>query len=146
MVGNTGTLMTMRIVRSKLRKRDESSATAAGNVTIEAQQTHGPQNRSIISDNQDQQIFTSGIANDDNINNSVELETITFTRTSGSCSTTNGWVFPPKAPSPNIYNCDNHVSTKFLYFVIFIFEIVMQEYNFLYAYIFISYNCYSRNK
>lgn len=121
MVGNTGTLMTMRIVRSKLRKRDESSAPGASSVSIESQQTHGHQNRGVISDS-DQQIFTSGIEND-NANNSVELETITFTRTSGGCNATNGWVFPPKAPSPNVYNCGNHVSTEFLYFVLLINEV-----------------------
>lgn len=116
MVGNTGTLMTMRIVRSKLRKRDDSSPASA--VTIEAQQQHGLQSRSNSSDNnyyhenQDQQIFTTTSMTDDNgnntSNNSVELESITFTRTSGGCNASNGWVFPPKAPSPNIYNCINH--------------------------------------
>lgn len=120
MVGNTGTLMTMRIVRSKLRKRDESSPASA--VTIESQQQqHGLQIRSHSSDNnyynesQDQQMFTTSSMTDSNgnntSNNSVELESITFTRTSGGCTTSNGWVFPPKAPSPNIYNDINHVST-----------------------------------
>lgn len=119
MVGNTGTLMTMRIVRSKLRKRDESSATAATAVTIEAQQQqHGHQSRSNSSDNNhyhethDQQIFTTTIAMSDgndnkSTNSSMELEAITFARTSG-CNRSNGWVFPPKAPSPNISNCVNH--------------------------------------
>lgn len=121
MVGNTGTLMTMRIVRSKLRKRDESSATTATTVTIESPQ-HGHHNRSNRSsdnnhyrENQDQQIFSTTTISDGNDNNNstsncMELEAITFARTSGGCNTSNAWVFPPKAPSPNIYNCANHVS------------------------------------
>ncbi|XP_046804296.1 uncharacterized protein LOC111683110 isoform X2 [Lucilia cuprina] len=107
-------IILVAVTINKLRKRDESITTTA--VSIESQQ-HGRQSRSNSSDNNhyheahDQQIFTNSTAMTDcNDNSALELETITFARTSGGCNTTNGWVFPPKAPSPNISNCANHDS------------------------------------
>lgn len=117
MVGNTGTLMTMSI-RSKLRKRDEPFPPVNTFVNIEAQQHDvGRRSRTNSLDNnqydevRDQQLkfFKS---DNTSTNSSLEIETITFTRTSGGRSTPNSWIFPPKAPSPNIYNCINHVSTQ----------------------------------
>ncbi|KAL9893786.1 putative uncharacterized protein DDB_G0272194 isoform X2 [Glossina fuscipes] len=59
----------------------------------------------------------NSISNNSNNNNNHHLhphngiifeepDSVTFVRTSGV--TTNGWIFPPKAPTPNIYNCINH--------------------------------------
>ncbi|XP_037809856.1 uncharacterized protein LOC119602417 isoform X2 [Lucilia sericata] len=110
-------IILVAVTINKLRKRDESITTTA--VSIESQQ-HGRQSRSNSSDNNHyhethEQIFTNSTAmtdgNDNNsANSTMELETITFARTSGGCNASNGWVFPPKAPSPNISNCVNHDS------------------------------------
>uniref|UniRef100_A0A1B0AHF2 Uncharacterized protein n=1 Tax=Glossina pallidipes TaxID=7398 RepID=A0A1B0AHF2_GLOPL len=154
MVGSTGTLMTMRLVRSKLRKREESSSPSP--TALEAQQQYTLQTRfsSLDSTNcghehhlqrhQEQQLFNTtpsiiasaltegnGHLNNNNNNNNSnnnnnnnnnhhhhhlhphngivfeEPDAVTFVRTSGV--TTNGWIFPPKAPTPNIYNCINHI-------------------------------------
>ncbi|XP_037955810.1 putative mediator of RNA polymerase II transcription subunit 29 isoform X3 [Teleopsis dalmanni] len=46
-----------------------------------------------------------------NCNHNTNLEQqdqITFIRTNGVGPTNNSWVFPPKAPTPNIYNCSNN--------------------------------------
>lgn len=162
MVGSTGTLLTMRLVRSKLRKREESSL--ASPATIEAQQTNfGPNSRTnsagsnCSNSNQHQQhhhqsqIFTTSAAlvegnnatnlalnnnlsnhqNSNHLNNNNNNEEqqqqqhVTFTRTSGIGSNnvvvSNGWVFPPKAPTPNIYNCSNNFVSFTLIFHYFYF-------------------------
>ncbi|KAM7359557.1 uncharacterized protein ACRADG_000044 isoform 2-T2 [Cochliomyia hominivorax] len=114
-------IILVAVTINKLRKRDESSVNATTTVTTEAQQP-GHHSRSNSSDNhqyhenQDQQIFTTTTTiSDENCNNnstnsSMVLETVTFSRTSGGCNRSSAWVFPPKAPSPNIYNCTNHDS------------------------------------
>lgn len=188
MVGSTSAIMKVRLVRSKLRKREESSS--ASPTDIEAQQQHQHQHqqqyalhtRVSFADSNGHQIGASnggyrqgsksnairntningltieavaannknnqnskvsnncchnnvnGYSNTDsnsaspvqNINNNCKKDSkededsVTFTRTSGSSVgvTSNGWVFPPKAPTPHIYNCMTQVSSNLSLFII----------------------------
>lgn len=141
MVGSTGSLMSMRLVRSKLRKREETASASPAN--IEAQTTNfGPHNRSHSSpdsrcssgSSQPQQprqhqnqspVSTerateslvasnnaANLAHNNNTNTTSNHQEVSFIRTGGGNNggvVTNGWVFPPKAPTPNIYNCSNNL-------------------------------------
>uniref|UniRef100_U5ENX3 Uncharacterized protein n=1 Tax=Corethrella appendiculata TaxID=1370023 RepID=U5ENX3_9DIPT len=75
MVGSTGTLMTMRLVRSKLRKREESVSP----VNVEAQQVCPP------------------AAADTQTTNTPS------TNSFSSYNPSSVWVFPPLPPQPNLY-------------------------------------------
>lgn len=99
--GNTGTL-TMRLVRSKLRKqRDERRSTSPTNI---AEEDH--------HENEDDQPPETGVTN--NCSTVIkDHQHVTFLRTSGVSSQTAGhadvtaiteWTFPPKAPVPHIYH------------------------------------------
>lgn len=132
MVGSTGTLMTMRLVRSKLRKREEtSSASPATNIeaqttTFATSPTQQQQHRNSTSSqcsntsSQHQQIFTTSSSTTSfEANHNQNNANLNSQTSNGNCNGTtvtivrqsppsNGWVFPPKAPTPNIYNCNNH--------------------------------------
>lgn len=82
MVGSTGTLMTMRLVRSKLRKREESSSSSG---SLEAAQV-------IPSSEQHQQQQQPPAA-------------IAYRQSPASV-----WVFPPLPPQPNIFCTNSQVS------------------------------------
>lgn len=135
MVGSTGTLMTMRLVRSKLRKREETSVSPVNieaqttATTITTQQQHHHHNNhhnnyhhqpsqvlSITTKNteqQQQQQQQSGCNGQQQQSNNNQP--IAYRQNPSSV-----WVFPPLPPQPNIYNCANHhVSTnkKFNYFI-----------------------------
>jgi len=102
MVGNKNGLMTIRLVRSKLRKREDAALTTA---RIEAQQTFNPAaNRLNVT-------FNNNNIESGNANANDTKDKVTFVRTAGVDPVniinieTNNWVFPPKAPTPNIYQC-----------------------------------------
>uniref|UniRef100_A0A0K8TP60 Uncharacterized protein n=1 Tax=Tabanus bromius TaxID=304241 RepID=A0A0K8TP60_TABBR len=82
MVGSTGTLMTMRLVRSKLRKREDTSVSP---VNVESQTT-------TTTANSTPQVLTP-----EQTNNAP----IAFRQSPSSV-----WVFPPLPPQPNLY-CAN---------------------------------------
>lgn len=151
MVGSTGTLMTMRLVRSKLRKREETtSASPATNIEAQtttfannnhySQQHHQQHNnyhhnnhrnstssQCSNSSSQNQQMFSTSSSttsfeanhnqnnaymNNNNLQSTINSNgncngttTVTFVRQSPAPT---DWVFPPKAPTPNIYNCSNN--------------------------------------
>lgn len=88
MVGSTGTLMTMRLVRSKLRKRDETSVSP---VSVEAQTTTTQPPTTVPS-----QVLSAEQTAQNNA-------PIAYRQNPSSV-----WVFPPLPPQPNIYCTNNH--------------------------------------
>lgn len=131
MVGSTGTLMTMRLVRSKLRKREETSSVSPA--TIEAAQTTTyatatPQQNGHVNGNAKK--HTNGLttsASDSNVvlNNTGNGNLNNFNGSSdpsfNSSNQNSVWVFPPLPPQPNIYNCNNNiVSRVFLLYIFYV--------------------------
>lgn len=84
MVGSTGTLLTMRLVRSKLRKREESSVSP---VSVEAQHVHHNNHHNLNHHHH------SSL----NSNHNQEQQAPVAYRQSPSSV----WVFPPLPPQPN---------------------------------------------
>lgn len=164
MVGSTSAIMKVRLVRSKLRKREESSSASPTDIEAQQQQqqqyalhtrvsfadsnghhiaalnSHRQGSKStalrntnlnggltieaVAANNNkkgiDNYCYTSD-SNSNSYDNSMshssiknakeEDESVTFARTSGGVGvTSNGWVFPPKAPTPHIYHCMTQVS------------------------------------
>lgn len=119
MVGSTGTLMTMRLVRSKLRKREETSS--ASPATIEAAQTttYAPQqngqlngsakkqSNGLTTSASDSNVVLSNTGNG-NLNNLNGSSDPSF----NSSNQNSVWVFPPLPPQPNIYNCNNNIVSR----------------------------------
>lgn len=168
MVGSASTLMKVRLIRSKLRKREESSSASPTDIEAQQQQQqqhyalrtrvsfadsnshhiaalngHRQGSKSSLANKTNKSGLTieavaasnksvnschsslSGYCSNDSNSTSEEHsnndnckkdkgeceETVTFARTSGIGGvTSNGWVFPPKAPTPNIYHCMTQVS------------------------------------
>lgn len=125
MVGSTGTLMTMRLVRSKLRKREETSS--ASPATIEAAQTTTyttttPQQNGHLNGNaknkQSNGLTTSVsdsnvVLNNGNVNGNLNNFNGSSDPSFNSSNPNNVWVFPPLPPQPNIYNCNNNIVSTF---------------------------------
>lgn len=107
MVGSNGTLMTMRIVRSKLRKREESSVSpvTATNVEAATQPSHYHQNNNNSSSNNHHHNHHSSSNNHQQqhhqqLENGYSVPTPVAFRQSPSSV----WVFPPLPPQPNLYS------------------------------------------
>lgn len=111
MVGSNGTLMTMRIVRSKLRKREESSVSpvTATNVEAATQPSHYHQNNNNSSSNNHHHNHHSSSNNhqqqqhhqqQQQLENGYSVPTPVAFRQSPSSV----WVFPPLPPQPNLYS------------------------------------------
>lgn len=105
MVGSNGTLMTMRIVRSKLRKREESSVSpvTATNVEAATQPSHYHQNNNNSSSNNHHHNHHSSSNNNQQhhqLENGYSVPTPVAFRQSPSSV----WVFPPLPPQPNLYS------------------------------------------
>lgn len=127
MVGSTGTLMTMRLVRSKLRKREETSS--ASPATIEAAQTttYAPQQNGHVNGSakkqsnglttsaSDSNVVLSNTGNG-NLNNLMNGSSDPSFNSSNQNSV---WVFPPLPPQPNIYNCNNNIVSRVLFCFMF---------------------------
>lgn len=108
MVGSNGTLMTMRIVRSKLRKREESSVSpvTATNVEAATQPSHYHQNNNNSSSNNHHHNHHSSSNNNQQHHQQQQLENgysvptpVAFRQSPSSV-----WVFPPLPPQPNLYS------------------------------------------
>lgn len=117
MVGSNGTLMTMRIVRSKLRKREESSVSpvTATNVEAATQPSHYHQNNNNSSSNNHHHNHHSSSNNHQQqhhqqLENGYSVPTPVAFRQSPSSV----WVFPPLPPQPNLYsyNANSQVSNS----------------------------------
>ncbi|EDW83958.2 uncharacterized protein Dwil_GK13882 [Drosophila willistoni] len=115
--GNTGTL-TMRLVRSKLRKREEtlSAATTNATTTIEIHEENA--NTEQPSMEHQQQCQSNPESNNNSkaaiVKNNKNGQQVTFVRTQGTGTNdhvnvidNSEWTFPPKAPTPHIYHCIN---------------------------------------
>ncbi|XP_017463640.1 PREDICTED: uncharacterized protein LOC108357056 [Rhagoletis zephyria] len=132
MFGGTENFMTMRCVRNKLRKRDDTPSPI---IQEKAARLDMNFDRTLANYNctcQHGQIpNTWDVSSNDNIargfslekNMFVEHKRVSFVRTSGIQMANvimpsdinpinTKWVFPPKAPTPNICNCLNDVSNK----------------------------------
>lgn len=106
MVGSTG-VMTMRLIRSKIRKREDSSVVDTVNVETPLPHQRHTNHHHHHSSNQQyhqnlQQQYQNGKTASDHPQNN------------NNCNQTNNnnsgvWVFPPLPPQPNIYSV-NHVS------------------------------------
>lgn len=122
MVGSTGTLMTMRLVRSKLRKREETSS--ASPATIEAAQTTYT---TTPSPQQNGHLNGSAKKQSNGLTTSASESNVALSNTgNGTLTNLNGssdpsfnssnqnsvWVFPPLPPQPNIYNCNNNIVSR----------------------------------
>lgn len=83
MVGSTGTLMTMRLVRSKLRKREESSVSPANVESTQGEQHH----------------------HNNHLQQQQQAIPVAFRQNPSSV-----WVFPPLPPQPNICYTNSQVS------------------------------------
>lgn len=129
MVGSTGTLMTMRLVRSKLRKREETSSVSPA--TIEAAQTTTyattPQQNGHLNGSAKKQLTTS--ASDSNVvlsntgNGTLNNLNASSDPSFNSSNQNSVWVFPPLPPQPNIYNCNNNIVSRVscsLYIILYI--------------------------
>lgn len=129
MVGSNGTLMTMRLVRSKLRKREESSTVSpvtAGNVEAPPHhhhhhhnhhhQHHHPHSHHQLHHNgtshpqQQQNNSSSNHHHQQNGGSSPETGYSVPTPIAFRQSPSTVWVFPPLPPQPNIYNASSQVS------------------------------------
>lgn len=125
MVGSTGTLMTMRLVRSKLRKREETSTVSPA--TIEAAQTttyatSTPQQNGHLNGNAKKHPngLTTSASDSNVVLNNAANGTLTNLNGSSdpsfnSSNQNSVWVFPPLPPQPNIYNCNNNIVSSFFY-------------------------------
>ena len=94
MVGSTGTLMTMRLVRSKIRKREEESSSPPAHhspVPHHNNNFHYPHQLRDVS-------ATTPVANG---NGGIITQNGDFKQ-----NPSNVWVFPPLPPQPNI--CANN--------------------------------------
>ena len=130
MVGSNGTLMTMRLVRSKLRKREESSTVSpvtAGNVEAPPHhhhhhhnhhhQHHHPHSHHQLHQNgtshpqqqQQQNNSSSNHHHQQNGGSSPETGYSVPTPIAFRQSPSTVWVFPPLPPQPNIYNASSQV-------------------------------------
>lgn len=104
MVGSTG-LMKMRLIRSKIRKREDSSVVSA--VDSRFHVPHGHQNGHQQQFHQNlTQVVHQGQANAA-ANNKASAEPV---QQQNSNNGNGAWVFPPLPPQPNIYGF-NQVST-----------------------------------
>lgn len=109
MVGSNGTLMTMRLVRSKLRKREESSVSPVTNVeAAPPSSNHTNHHHHNSNNNHHHNNHHSSSNNNNNYNNhhSSQLENgysvptpVAFRQSPSSV-----WVFPPLPPQPNLYH------------------------------------------
>lgn len=121
MVGSTGTLMTMRLVRSKLRKREETSSVSPA--TIEAAQT----TTYATTPQQNGHLNGSAKKQSNGLTTSASDSNVVLSNTgNGTLNNLNGssdpsfnssnqnsvWVFPPLPPQPNIYNCNNNIVSR----------------------------------
>lgn len=111
MVGSNGTLMTMRLVRSKLRKREESSVSPVTATNVEAPPSHHQQNHHSSNNNNHHHNHHSSSVNNGSQQqeNGYSVPTPVAFRQSPSSV----WVFPPLPPQPNLYsyNANSQVST-----------------------------------
>lgn len=110
MVGSNGTLMTMRLVRSKLRKREESSVSPVTATNVEAappssnhnnHHNHHQNNNSSSTNNHHHSNHHSSSNNHSSqLENGYSVPTPVAFRQSPSSV----WVFPPLPPQPNLYH------------------------------------------
>lgn len=124
MVGSTGTLMTMRLVRSKLRKREESSVSA---VSVEASQEHQIHHQQLNNNihhhhqlqqqQQQNQLNNNNSSSNNQQNGQIHIQiqpqqqqpahqqvpAIAYRQNSV-------WVFPPLPPQPNLFCTSSQVS------------------------------------
>lgn len=113
MVGSNGTLMTMRLVRSKLRKREESSVSPVTATNVEAPPSHHHQNNSSSYNNSNHHHNHHSSSNHNNHQHQLENGYSVPTPVAFRQSPSSVWVFPPLPPQPNIYsyNANSQVST-----------------------------------
>lgn len=107
MVGSNGTLMTMRLVRSKLRKREESSVSPVTATNIEAPPLHHHQqqnNHHTSSNNNHHHNHHSSSNNNNNSHQQLENGYSVPTPVAFRQSPSSVWVFPPLPPQPNLYS------------------------------------------
>ena len=100
MVGSTGTLLTMRLVRSKLRKREESSSPVsmeAAQVQHSSTEQHNNNNNNNNNNHHQQQ------------QQQQQQQTIA-TPIAYRQNPSSVWVFPPLPPQPNIFCTNSQVS------------------------------------
>lgn len=109
MVGSNGTLMTMRLVRSKLRKREESSVSpvpATNNVEAAPPSSnhnnthHNHHHSSSTNNHHHNNHHSSSNNNSSQLENGYSVPTPVAFRQSPSSV----WVFPPLPPQPNLYH------------------------------------------
>lgn len=98
MVGSNGTLMTMRLVRSKLRKREESSVSPVTATNVEAAPPSSHHHNH--SNNHHHNNHHSSSNNNNQLENGYSVPTPVAFRQSPSSV----WVFPPLPPQPNLYH------------------------------------------
>lgn len=98
MVGSNGTLMTMRLVRSKLRKREESSVSPVTATNVEAAPPSSHHHNH--STNHHHNNHHSSNNNNNQLENGYSVPTPVAFRQSPSSV----WVFPPLPPQPNLYH------------------------------------------
>lgn len=104
MVGSNGTLMTMRLVRSKLRKREESTVSPVTATNVEAappssNHIHNHHHNNNSSNNHHHNNHHSS-SNNSQLENGYSVPTPVAFRQSPSSV----WVFPPLPPQPNLYH------------------------------------------
>lgn len=111
MVGSNGTLMTMRLVRSKLRKREESSVSPVTATNVEAAPPSSHHHNH--SNNHHHNNHHSSSNNNNQLENGYSVPTPVAFRQSPSSV----WVFPPLPPQPNLYhyNASSQVSSTPLF-------------------------------
>uniref|UniRef100_T1DIX2 Uncharacterized protein n=1 Tax=Psorophora albipes TaxID=869069 RepID=T1DIX2_9DIPT len=107
MVGSNGTLMTMRLVRSKLRKREESSVSPVTASNVEAappshhqHNTNSNHHNNNSNSNHHHHNHHSSSNNHQQLENGYSVPTPVAFRQSPSSV----WVFPPLPPQPNLYS------------------------------------------
>lgn len=99
MVGSNGTLMTMRLVRSKLRKREESSVSPVTATNVEAAPPSS-HHHNHSNNNHHHNNHHSSSTNNNQLENGYSVPTPVAFRQSPSSV----WVFPPLPPQPNLYH------------------------------------------
>lgn len=100
MVGSNGTLMTMRLVRSKLRKREESSVSPVTATNVEAAPPSSHHHNHSNNHHHNNHHSSSNNNNNNQLENGYSVPTPVAFRQSPSSV----WVFPPLPPQPNLYH------------------------------------------
>ncbi|XP_055908093.1 probable serine/threonine-protein kinase DDB_G0267686 isoform X1 [Eupeodes corollae] len=90
---------------SSSQNNQQMFSTSSSTTSFEANHNQNNANMNNNNNNLHLQSSINSNGNCNSNNNGSNGQSVTFVRQSPA---SNGWVFPPKAPTPNIYNCSNN--------------------------------------